>query len=135
MQNANLLNALRKLWNLVGVRYGVGEISSAGVGPIIHFHYDINASVYKELPRLHTLPHIRKALVETQHLCRITCLATCVKFSWRRKNSCYEGATIKHRYESYRECMENHSRESSEQKSSKFGWFLEFSERRMGKYH
>ena len=35
-------------------------ISSVGVRPIVHFH----ASVYKELLRLHALPHLRKGTVE-----------------------------------------------------------------------
>ena len=40
-------------------------ISSVGVGPIVHFHGNINASVYKELLRQHALPHLRKRTVET----------------------------------------------------------------------
>ena len=40
-------------------------ISSAGVGPIVHFHSDINASLYKQLLRQHALPHLRKGVVET----------------------------------------------------------------------
>ena len=39
-------------------------ISSVGVGPIVRFHDDINASVYKEL-RQYVLPHLRKGTVET----------------------------------------------------------------------
>ena len=42
-----------------------GMISSAGVGPIVSFHGNINASVYKELLRQHALPHLRKRTVET----------------------------------------------------------------------
>ena len=42
-----------------------GMISSAGVGAIVHFYGNINASVYKELLRLQTLPHLRKWTVET----------------------------------------------------------------------
>ena len=42
-----------------------GMISSARVGPIIRFHGNINASVYKELLRLHAFPHLRKGTVET----------------------------------------------------------------------
>ena len=34
-----------------------------------------------------------------------------------------------------REFMENHKRENSEEKSSKYWWFMVFSELRMGKYH
>ena len=40
-------------------------ISSAGVGPIVHFHANINASVYKELLCQHALPHLPKGTVET----------------------------------------------------------------------
>ena len=40
-------------------------ISSAGVGPIVRFHGNIDASVYKELLRQHTLPHFHKETVET----------------------------------------------------------------------
>ena len=40
-------------------------ISSAGVGPSIHFHSNINASVYKELLHQHALLHLRKVTVET----------------------------------------------------------------------
>ena len=43
-----------------------GMISSLGVGPIVHFHSNINTSVYKELLRQHTLPHLHKGRVETQ---------------------------------------------------------------------
>ena len=42
-----------------------GMISSIGVGPIIRFLVNINASVHKELLRQHTLPHIRKGTDET----------------------------------------------------------------------
>ena len=114
-------------------------ISLAGVGPIVRFHGNINASVYKELLCQHSLPHLRKGTVETPIFMQddAACHKTnnCVKFSWRGWNSCYEVATTKPRYESYRECMEYHRRESSEQKSSKYWWFIGFSEKRMGKYH
>ena len=40
-------------------------ISSAGLGPIVRFQGNINASVYKELLRQHALPHLRKGTVET----------------------------------------------------------------------
>ena len=40
-------------------------ISSAGVGPIVCFHSNINASVYKELLCQHALPHLHKGTVET----------------------------------------------------------------------
>ena len=42
-----------------------GMISSAGVGPIVRFHGNINASVYKELLCQHALPHLYKGAVET----------------------------------------------------------------------
>ena len=42
-----------------------GMISSAGVGPIVRFHGNINVSVYKELLRLHALLYLRKRTVET----------------------------------------------------------------------
>ena len=35
-----------------------GMISSAGVGLIVRFHGNINASVYNELFRWHTIPHL-----------------------------------------------------------------------------
>ena len=41
-----------------------GMVSSAGVGPIVRFHGNINASVYKELLRHHSLPHLHKETVE-----------------------------------------------------------------------
>ena len=40
-------------------------IFSAGVGHIVRFHGNINAIVYKELLRQHTLPHLRKETFET----------------------------------------------------------------------
>ena len=64
-----------------------GMISSARVGTIVHFHCNINASVYKEL-RQHAVPHLRKGAVETpifmkllklQYLCKTTRLATKLK--------------------------------------------------------
>ena len=42
-----------------------GMISSAGVGPIVCFYGNINASVYKELLHQHASPHLRKGTVET----------------------------------------------------------------------
>ena len=41
-----------------------GMVSSAGVGPIVHFHNNINVSVYKELLHQHALPHLHKGTVE-----------------------------------------------------------------------
>ena len=40
-------------------------ISSAGVGPIVRFHGNINASVYKELLHQHALSHLCKETDET----------------------------------------------------------------------
>ena len=40
-------------------------ISSAGVGPIVHFHSNINANVNEELLNQHALPHLQKGTVET----------------------------------------------------------------------
>ena len=48
-----------------GKRNGVGMISSVGVGPIVCFHGNINASVYKELLCQHALSHLCKRTVET----------------------------------------------------------------------
>ena len=42
-----------------------GMISSAGVGPIVRFHVNINARVYKELLCQLAPPHLRKRTVET----------------------------------------------------------------------
>ena len=44
---------------------GWGMISSAGVGPIVHFYGNINASVHKELLCQHALPYLRQGTVET----------------------------------------------------------------------
>ena len=38
-------------------------ISSAGVGPIVHFHSNINANIYKL--HQHALPHLCKGTLET----------------------------------------------------------------------
>ena len=46
MENAYLLNALRKLWNLEEECNDVGMISSLRVGPIVRFYSNINVSVY-----------------------------------------------------------------------------------------
>ena len=43
----------------------MGMISSAGIGPIVRFHGNIDASVYKEILRQHALPHLHKGTVET----------------------------------------------------------------------
>ena len=42
-----------------------GMISLAGIGPIVCFHCNINASFYKELLRQNALHHLRKGTVET----------------------------------------------------------------------
>ena len=65
MENAYLLSALRKQWNLEGSVIVRGMIFSAGVGTIVGFHGNIKASVYWELLRLHALPHLHKRTVET----------------------------------------------------------------------
>ena len=98
------------------VKFGGGSIivwrmiSSVGVGPIVCFHSSINASVYKELLCQHALLHLCKGTVETPIFMQdnVPChkAKTVLIFLWRRRNSCYEVATTKHRYESYRECME-----------------------------
>ena len=62
MGNTYLLNALRKLWNLKGSVIVWGMTSSTEIGPIVRFHGNINASVYKELL---ALPQLRKGTVET----------------------------------------------------------------------
>ena len=83
-----------------------GMISSAEVGPIVHFHSNINASVYKELLHQRALPHLCKGTVETPIFMQdnsFSFMARCVKFPWRGRNSCYEVATTKPRYESSRE--------------------------------
>ena len=51
------------------VKFGGGVmvsrmISSAGVWPIVRFHGNINASLYKEFLRQHALSHLRKETVE-----------------------------------------------------------------------
>ena len=50
-----------KLWGINGVR----GISSDRVGPIIRFHGNINANVYKEFFRNHAPSHLRKETIET----------------------------------------------------------------------
>ena len=42
-----------------------GMISSAGIGPIVRFHGNIHASVYKELLYQHALSHLRKGTVKS----------------------------------------------------------------------
>ena len=42
-----------------------GMISLARVGPIVCFHGNINASIYKELLCQHALPYLHKGTVET----------------------------------------------------------------------
>ena len=41
-----------------------GMISSAGVRPIVRFHSNINARVFRELLRQHAFSHLRKGTVE-----------------------------------------------------------------------
>ena len=110
-------------------------ISSVGVGPIVHLHGNINASVYKELLRQHVL-HLCKGTVETPIFMQDNAPYHKAKtvLSFLKEEGI---AIMKWPPQSPdmndRECMENHRRESSEQKFSKYWWFMGFSERRMGK--
>ena len=89
-----------------------GMISSAWDGPIVRFHINTNASVYKELLRQHALPHLRKGTVETPIFMKDH--APCHKGKTVLSVLEEEGiAVMKPWYESYRECMKNH-RERSE---------------------
>ena len=100
-----------------------GMISSMGVGPIVHFHGNINASVYKKLLCQHALPHLSKGTVEIPIFMQdnAPCHKAKTVISFLEEGgSFYEVATTKPRYESSRECMENHWRESSERTSSKY---------------
>ena len=100
-------------------------ISSVWVEPIVRFHSNINASLHKELLCQHALPHLCKERVETP-------------IFMQDNAPCYKAKTLlsfKPWYESYRKCVENHRRENSVQKSTKYWWFMGFSERRIGKYH
>ena len=54
-----------------------GMISSVGVGPIVRFHGNINASVYKELLHQHTLHHSCQGTVETPIFIKTTKLKLC----------------------------------------------------------
>ena len=66
MGNAYLLNALRKLKFGGGSKMVWGMISLVGIGPLVLFPSNINASVYKELLCQNALPHLRKEIAETQ---------------------------------------------------------------------
>ena len=120
------------------VKFGVGDDFFSG-SRTHYFHSKINASVYKELLRQLLLPYSRKGTVEIPIFMQdnATChkAKTVLSFFLRGRNSCYEVTTTKPRHESYRECIGNHRREISEQKSSKYWGFMGFSERRMVKYH
>ena len=65
------MESLSPQCNKKTVKFGGGSImmlrmiSSVGVGLIVHFYGNINASVYKELLHQHALPHLRKRTVET----------------------------------------------------------------------
>ena len=98
------------------VKFGGGGVMVCGmffstrVGPIIHG----NINVFK---KNFFASMLRKGTVETPIFMQDNVpylKAKTVKFSWRGRNSCYEVATTKSRYESCRECMENQRRESSE---------------------
>ena len=116
-----------------------GMISSVGVGPIVCFHGNINACVYKELLCQHAFSHLHTGTVETLIFMQdnLPCHKVKTKLSFLEEKgiAVYEEATTKSRHESSRECMKNHRRETPEQKSSKYWWFMGFSERKMGKYH
>ena len=48
-----------------------------GVGSIVHFHGNMNASVDKELLRQHAFPHLHKLKIE--YLCKTMYLTTKLK--------------------------------------------------------
>ena len=112
------------------VKFGVGSemvwgmISSAGIGPIIRFHGNINASVYKEPLRQHALPHLRKGTVQTpifmQDNAPYPKAKIVISFLDEEGKAIMKWPPKKPRYKSYKECIENHRRENSEQKSSKY---------------
>ena len=123
MRNGYLPNALKKLCNLEGDVMVRGTISSAGVVPLVCFHG--NASVSKELHRQHSISRLRKETVETPIFTQNNApghkARTVLSFLEEEGiNSSYEVATTKPRYELFRECIENHRRETSEQKSLKY---------------
>ena len=64
MGNAYLLNVLKTVKFGVGSVIEWGMISSVGVGSIVRFLSNNNASVYKERLYQHALPHLRKGTVE-----------------------------------------------------------------------
>ena len=100
-----------------------GRISFAGVGPIVRFVGYINASLYKELLHQHALPHFRKGAVENPvFIDNAPChkAKTVLSFLEEEGIAVMKWPPLSQRYKSYRECMENHWRESLEQKSSKY---------------
>ena len=119
MANSYLLNVLRKLKFGGGSVMVWGMISSNGSWTNCSFSWSIKKFFASMLFHIYT-----KRQLKLQYLCKTMCLATKIKlkFSWRERNSCYEVATTKPKYESYRKRTENHRREGSEQKSSK--WYL-----------
>ena len=69
----------------------LGMISSAGVGPNVCFHSNINARVYKELLLQYVLPHLCKGTIETPIFMQDNApyhKAKTLLFSWRGRNSC-----------------------------------------------
>ena len=76
-----------------------------------------------------------KGKLKLLYLCKTTRLATKLKPSlvFLKKYLLWSDHHKAHVL--FRECMDNHRRKSSEQKSTKYSWFMGFSERRMGKYH
>ena len=114
-------------------------ISSAGVGPIVCFHCDINASVYKELLHQHALPHLSRGTVETPIFMQdnVPChkAKTVLSFLEEKGIAVMKWPPQRPDMNPEENVWKNHRRESSEQKSLKYWWFIGFSERRMGKYH
>ena len=100
-----------------------GMISSAGEGPIDHFHGNINASVYKGLLRQQAIPHLHRGTVETPifMLDNAPCHEAKTVLSFREEEGI---AVMKWSLQSLdMNPLENEEKiigESSEQKSSKY---------------
>ena len=134
MGNAYLLNVLRKFGGVSVMVWGM--ISLVGVGPIVCFHGNINASVYKELLHQHALSHLHKGTVETPIFMQDN--APCHKAKTVLNFLEEEGIAV------MKWPLQNPDLNPVEnvwkiigekaQKSSKYWWFMGFSERR-GKYH
>ena len=107
-------------------------IPSARIGPILHFPVVLMPVFIKNffasmLFFIYTKGQLNSNIYARQR--DLTQSLNWVKFSWRGRNRCYEVATTKPRYKSYRESIENHRKESSERKSSKYWWFMGFPEK------